>query len=681
MNKKRAITAFLLILFGVSVFSIRQFTFLAETQSSLATKLHEKNVSFFYDYQIAKDQTVDPNIGRPKFGVVWDWLSVDYLHSIVQVGEYESLKQLKGLKNLRSIRISDQEDESFRIREFSKLRTVICSLKQAKDIAPFLNSSRLESLVCRSDQLDFIGRQKNLIDLRLRTLCGDWSGLSRLKNLQKLEIIASGKVDIASLSTLSKLRQLSIECCEFPDFSPLANLKNLESIDLRILRFPESETHSTSTGIHSFYFRPEDRFLTVPVKISSKLKTLTIADAFVEKISRLQNASGLNSLTIRSSQDFDLTDLIKIPNLRILTLKTLGKIYQSNWNSNSRLQSKLEVLRLCGPVRDRLLDKASIFEDMYIRPLDAAQTIGKISDDPVNLDEIPNLNRLRELHLESLSLEDNFRFKTLPGIRKLMVYNCLFKKRTSEANKLIENDKAFSENFLHSIGHLTRLESLRLIDYPIHSFKFLESLKGLTELHIRYKNWYPKGDIKPQINDFSSISKLKNLESIVIDNHRCSDFRFLKSLKKMVNVQIGFPLCGHLEGLQSLQELKAVRLWNFQKIGKTAYFIEEFSVEPLLSLKNLEEFDFDRSLKANLSELSKMPSIKTLNSAIRKEFDQSDWEMIFTNEKGSLESGYLRPSEIQWDSSRFPGFFSNLKEKWNRQFDLPSLNTSPGGIF
>jgi len=258
MNKKHLLGVLLLVLFFCGVFSVRQYSILAENQSSIARRLQRKNVSVFYDFQLTEDQSVDLRISRPKYGFLGDWLKVDYLHSIVKVENYKNLKQLSGLRNLQFIRISDEEDDLYRLREFSNLKSVVCSLNKSQDVTAFLSSYRLEKLVCRSDQLDFIGRQKDLKDLRLRTLCGDWSGLSLLKNLQKLEIIANGKVDIASLSTLTELRHLTIQCCEFPDFSPLVNLRNLESIDLRMLPMPEPETQSTSSGFRSFYFPPED---------------------------------------------------------------------------------------------------------------------------------------------------------------------------------------------------------------------------------------------------------------------------------------------------------------------------------------------------------------------------------------------------------------------------------------
>lgn len=143
----------------------------------------------------------------------------------------------------------------------------------SKDCLALNKFNKLQTLTLDFDTIANLAFLENLTELRSLSLSGALSDsspvpfpLSRLKNLEILDLSCKGIGDLSEISHCSNLRRLKLNCKDIEKFSFLADLTELEYLDLSGTNFSEQ----------SFDF-----------KKLSKLRTVVLPDGVIYEIDAL----------------------------------------------------------------------------------------------------------------------------------------------------------------------------------------------------------------------------------------------------------------------------------------------------------------------------------------------------------------------------------------------------------
>ncbi len=240
-----------------------------------------------------------------------DWDSLTEIHHLqIDLWETEDLRRVSQLKNLKSLGIAKnvKSKVSLKILEpLQKLETFYTSI--AKDIDSISKLPNLEFLSLnniKNDNLDFLieSNKLNVIWLSLGSF-NDFSGLSQIKNLQKLRVhqvrgFESEKVNsfLESCKQLWALKLDNLKYIKNLDFIPnlpkieflsLEGVKNLDTYDM----VKNSKTIETISG---YQCRPSDKSL----KGLKKLKGIWLGDSYAKsEIAKLLKDNDADNIWIR----------------------------------------------------------------------------------------------------------------------------------------------------------------------------------------------------------------------------------------------------------------------------------------------------------------------------------------------------------------------------------------------
>jgi internalin A len=242
----------------------------------------------------------------------------------------------------------------------------------------------------------------------------------------------------------------------------------------------------------------------------------------------------------------------------------------------------------------------------------------------IELKPIASLSRLKSLNIKNNKISDVSAFANLGNLRSL-VLNCTMIEDLRPLVSLtnLTHLEAVDTDFLDVkiIANLQSLRSLDLQSTEITDIRALALLVNLEHLGI--------SDVVLSDNDLKSITKLRNLSSISLDNTAILDISPFLKLRNLSKLSISNCELFDIEPITGLS--------NLQELSLTKTKISNYT--PILSLPKLQFLHLSNITSGNIPRLIQLKTLKKLtisNSEIPK------------NQINALESA-LPNTQITWD--------------------------------
>lgn len=356
----------------------------------------------------------------------------------------------------------------------------------------------------------------------------DLKNISKLNNLEKLDITKSEIDDISFLSDLTKLTSLKTNVnAKLTDYSPLENLTNLFTLEI----------------YGNIGYSSDMSFLS---KLS-KLNTLYLTFETDRDIEFIKDAKNLSVLSL----DVPLETYNKINTMleeTKIVIKTHGKL--SNENLNKVEETKIE---------DGIIKWSTFSEDdTYVISIDLTDEYKDIEKLQKELEKLDNYKNLNTLTITSTE-------KTLYSVNNLKFLSNLKNLETLNINYLNLNDTS-------SLSNLVNLKKLSITNGNMANTKFtyLSNLTNIEELNLSMQN----------ITDISFLKDYKNLNKLYLNGNNITDITPLKNITTLTELYIGCN--NNLSDISTISNLS-----NLTNLMITSGNINEKTFANLKSLKNL----------------------------------------------------------------------------------------------
>lgn len=484
-------------------------------------------------------------------------------------GEFQFLSSFTQLEKLNLSGCSVTDGFDF-LSSMQNLRELDLSESNIEHLPPFAPDCPLEkinlSLTPIADVQSLSGLQQ-LTELDLSmchnlTDCSSIAGLTSLKKvsvhgcplatldafsgLSNLEVLDIGGIDATDLSPISPLaflKELNIDYIPCFDLSALSTLKNLEVLELnhgRLADFSESDDLVPTVDLAS-------------LQTLQNLRRLDMHDVTILDFGPLAALTRLNSLTIR--------DLI------------------SNAPETFCGPENLKQLTITLDTLDRLRYVPNIREvDFYLSSEDQWNVYG--DPDPISTETLQALQKLRVLHMLSISPADMEQLSKLPELHEL-----------------------YLDTFCSGSHWLKDFPTLRKLKFPMATNKSIEQLgqiRGLRELDIAKGDFLGSFKLKSHVTDISPLANLSELRSLNIGINQVKGFSCLANLPKLkilnapyngaetLGTDIGFGSLRYcnLDGCHLTDLTPFTGNTNLQYLNISNHQLEDLS--PLAGLSGLE---------------------------------------------------------------------------------------------
>lgn len=227
------------------------------------------------------------------------------------------------------------------------------------------------------------------------------SGIPKGHKLEKLSLSSSVTTDIQGIANFTQLKSLELGAgnIDLTDFSPLSKLKQLEELEL------------TTRGISDFSFlenMPNLKEITtyhVPVTSlkgiseAPNLEVLEINLGQLAKIDSLEHNDQLNTLILNDHQITKMSGLDNLKKLNVLDL-TNNNITKIEGLDNNLCLEKLWLA--ANPVKT--------FENIFHLPL-----LGEMGLNKTKISEFPNREKLKHLHRLTIDIDQLNKEEFTPG--------------------------------------------------------------------------------------------------------------------------------------------------------------------------------------------------------------------------------------------------------------------------
>lgn len=240
---------------------------------------------------------------------------------------------------------------------------------------------------------------------------------------------------------------------------------------------------------------------------------------------------------------------------------------------------------------------------------------------------------------------------------------------------------------LEKIALLENLEELSIGVYNIESFDFLNHIsEKLTSLFIgrtkskkpnisvieRFKNLeylYLEGQNK----GIQTISKLKNLEKIVLRSITTNNLDYLKNLEKLWSVDIKLGGIKDFNSLKDIKNLKFLEIWQVRKLLNLDFLSKLNNLQNLFiqSLPNIKEFpdlsnntELRRIFLENLKGLDNLKSIENIKNL--EDFVFWDCKLNPKDFYPVLKNKSLKNVQAKFGSTRKNDEFDNLVSEFRK---------------
>lgn len=259
--------------------------------------------------------------------------------------------------------------------------------------------------------------------------------------------------------------------------------------------------------------------------------------------------------------------------------------------------------------------------------------------------------------------------------------------------ELIPSAESFSADCLltcenlEKISLLKNLKELSIGVYDIESFDFLNNIsEQLTSLFIgntkskkpdisvikRFKN-LKYLSLEGQNKGIQTISKLKNLEIIVLRSITTDNLNYLRNLKNLWSVDIKLGGIKDFSALKEIEKLKYLEIWQVRKLLNLEFLSELYNLQNLFiqSLPNIKEIpDLSSNKKLrrifleNLKGLENLKSIKNIENL--EDFIFWDSKLNPIDLYPVLKNNNLKSVQVKFGSIKKNNEFDNLVSEFGK---------------
>lgn len=378
-----------------------------------------------------------------------------------------------------------------------------------EDLDPFSQMPHLETLWLTSCKVEprFTGEFAALTDLQIQfgsiTRLGD---LTKLTNLQKLDLGDAGLTSIRGIDKLTNLSKLNLEGNHIRNLSPLRtmtqltalNLSNLNNYEHHIrpdLRILEGMQNLRTLGLHSNSLGC--KHLDTLGKLT-QLERLSLLDCKLQTVESLEPLTNLQILDLTANELSDITPLsgmteltwLKLHNNEIIDLSPLASLTKMEclYVGNNPL-SDISVVENMGELRYFDAYIAGNLKDISpLRNKSSLKEIDLSGTNAVDVEVLRTNPQIERLDISGTSMRDPSFLAMLPHIKKLCVANC----KIDDISPILSLSELESLDIsqtnirnLEGIGKLRHLEKLNISGTKIESVEPLLSLPGLRELEAK----------------------------------------------------------------------------------------------------------------------------------------------------------------------------------------------------
>ncbi|MDU5587117.1 MAG: albumin-binding GA domain-containing protein [Finegoldia magna] len=586
--------------------------------------------------------------------------------------EFNSIKGLEAAKNLETLTISGNPDDSSKsfddltpLKDLKKLKLLRLSHNAIKDLTPLKDLTALEKLYISHNQIEDVSILNNLKNLKSLDISvnkvNNISVLKDLTNVENLDIrnneisdisvtknyknlnwlmANNNKVkDISSLQNNTKLNYLNLENNQIEDVSPIADLSKLQTLNLNNNKITKIDA-SKLTDLTELYVAQNGLESIDSISKLMKLNDVNLSGNKLTSVEALKDLTELGMLDLSKNQIKDiapLKNLAKLYNLDVHSnpikdisvakyLKQLGDINVSETQIIDLTPLKaesiysLEADKLSTTVSDVKL-KGNIVEfDNPFKLIDKVFTKFKEikSDNPKVKAEVTEDNKIK------LTLEDGMKLKDIEGLKLEYSFDSksysdpvysysieLVNLKDSEAEKpeYVDIEDAKLLKVLNKNLDVNRKDDQRITKQE------MESLKEVS-IFLDKKTNKPIFTEESK-NTFSILGKAQDLS-------KTKDFKFMvtrgmKSLKgieyatNLEKLKVNENEISDLTPLKDLKNLKYLELQRNRIVD----------VSPLANLKNLEFLKLYNNIIENVEPLKDLTNLTGLdlhnNVKVRKE--------------------------------------------------------------
>lgn len=355
----------------------------------------------------------------------------------------------------------------------------------------------------------------------------DIKNISKLENLNKLDIKNTTLDDISFISNLKKLNVLKINVNpKVSDYSVLSNLDNLFTLEIY-------GNIGTTSNLSSF----------------SKLKkvsTLYLTMNNERNLDFLNDMTGLSLLSLDCPVPL-YNKILKMLEEKKVKINTHGSLSKKDTNEIPKVED--------GIIKWSQYDCDST-EVLTINLTSDYSDVTKLQNE---LNKLANYKNLKSLTITTDNYQTTFsinNFNFLKNMNKLEILSI---------NYLNSND-------INSIGNLTSLKKLNITNGNMANSKFtsISNLTNLTELNLSMQN----------ITDITFLSKLVNLEKLYLNGNNITNLSPIQNLIKLKELYIG---CNN-----ALKDFSAIEsLINLNIIMMTPEKVDVNIFKNLTKLKNI----------------------------------------------------------------------------------------------
>lgn len=409
-----------------------------------------------------------------------------------------------------------------------------------------------------------IHKLKNLLELRLRDArsitnkalfsIGQINGLRKLELARCYHLNSAGLRHLTNFKNLSSLRltDLYIKTLRWLPVKQLSTLSRLHFINVTDLK--------EDVGVIRFLPALKDLCIDSNKKITGKelltlrkmkLKKLRLSycsrltKEVVEVFKNIKTLNDLNLIGLKQLTALELSQILKLPNLRTLTLSYCEKLDDSVLKSIGELDNLIS-LDLVGC---RLVTNVGFVELAKLHKLEILKIAGCENISDVGLKSLKRLTNITELDLSGCSRITDVGIGNLRPLKKLKIVDLASCHRLSNKS-------------LTFVGQLTLLEELRLsYNYNISKlgFQSIANLKNLRRLYVEECGL---------VNDdcVRALSKMNSLVELTLVSCQLTDksIKHLASFPKLAVLEVGG--CEQISPM-GINQLKKRRP-NLQIIGE-----------------------------------------------------------------------------------------------------------------
>lgn len=540
----------------------------------------------------------------------------------------------------------------------------------------FPNISRLRIDNCTYTSCEGIAQLKNLDSLTVKSASkldlGTLSDLTKLTTISTYETPIKG--ELADLSKLKELNSLDLSGSDISDLSTITNFKVLQSLDLRNTKINDISALSKLRKLESLYISNTQVTDLTPLKKLTNLTLLSIDGLAVTDFTPIK---ALKKLTILSINCEGFTDATMLEGLNKLgsvsmsyvtqTTSQLEKLLPRNCAIQSHTVGDEAVWSIAATVEQRILQSGGIPADGLTQAERESLTslnLTNSSNRPLMTDlsflaKLPNLDyvsvdlgptvdlttlgelkRLRSIALYNPTDEQLKQIKSCDTIQYITIYTV-----TTIDLSLLRNLKKCDQLILYiqkqpvSLESLIKWPNLRALTIKYNDLQALD-LSPLNRCK-RLEDLSLTGGI---VTDLTSISQLNNLKgSLYIELFAAQDLTpldnlTLNSLNANVQTQDEADKLNALT--QKAEQRKTIinahvepslfqnATQDFQPMTKEQY--EQEQIETVLAASDQElaqmttlSLNLSISQNATLDIVQKMPNLQTLQLSSDEPIDAS----------------------------------------------------------